>query len=195
MRSNESQHVSGEANMKSLNFYTTKYNLNPDPILDLDELLQMDDRLSSIKQRSDSGQLVNLKLKDFQKAVSGAIIIPSVPESVHTAFNGAKQLFIFGYFEYYFLSISLHYLFLAIESALRNKHKEMYGEPKRFMGLKKVIKELSDKCVISDKDKSTYLSIPNMRNEMSHLTQPTIIPAQYKMFERIAEMINQLYDE
>lgn len=169
--------------------------MQPDPILIVDELLKMDDRLSSIKHKDDLGRLRNLELKDFQKAVCDVQLIPTVPDAVKTSFKGAKQLYIFGYFEYYFLSISLHYLFLSVESALRNKHIEIFGKLKHFLGFNKIIKDLVGRGVIRGEDKSVYMTLPNLRNEMSHLTQPTVLPVPYKMFERIAEMINQLYDE
>jgi hypothetical protein len=45
----------------------------------------------------------------------------SVPESVRHTFRLAKRLYLFGYFEYGFFTVSDHYAFLALEAALYSR--------------------------------------------------------------------------
>lgn len=43
-------------------------------------------------------------------------------------FKAAKDLYVFGFFRYYFFTISNHYAFLAIESAIRHRYNQWLGE-------------------------------------------------------------------
>ncbi|MCK5125565.1 MAG: hypothetical protein KAR42_04855 [candidate division Zixibacteria bacterium] len=181
--------------MNSLDYYKLKYSLQDDPILKADELLRMDERLKVFKQKTATGEMRIMELDDFQRAICKVQLIPPVPSNVKTVFDGAKRLFIFGYFEYYFFNISLHYLFLAVESALRNKHITLFGESEHFIKLGKAIHDLVKKGVIHNDDKPLYDNALKLRNAMSHLTQLTILPASQVLFERTAQSINQLYDK
>jgi hypothetical protein len=153
----------------------------------------MDARLKGFMQQNREGQLRDMELGDFQKAICSVQLIPTVPEEITTVFTGAKKLFVFGFFEYYFLSISLHYLFLSVESALCNKYKELFGEKAKSMSLKNVIRKLTKAGIIQQQDERIYQSTVSLRNEMSHLARPTIFPASQITFERVTVLINQLY--
>lgn len=96
--------------------YTAQYSLKPDSILSTEELLKRDSTYP------------NMTVEDLQKMVSGIQLIPSVPEAVQRIFRNAKELYIFGYFRYNFFTISQHYAHLALESAIKNKYAQSWGE-------------------------------------------------------------------
>ena len=51
-----------------------------------------------------------------------------MPEEVKRIFKAAKDLYVFGYFRWYFFTISTHYAHLAIESAIRHRYTQYLGE-------------------------------------------------------------------
>lgn len=97
--------------------YNNIFNLKPDPVLSLNDLLL-----------SDSSGFLNFSLSYTQKSVSEIHLIPNVPDSVQRAFKVSKDLFIFGYFRYYFFTVSQHYAFLALEAAIKSKYVESLGK-------------------------------------------------------------------
>lgn len=98
--------------------YTQIYGLKPNPILPFEQLLKADVRSKSF----------NFDLEDLQKKVANIQLIPLVPLEVKTVFNRAKHLFIFGYFQYEFFTISQHYAFLALESAVKHRYIKSLGK-------------------------------------------------------------------
>lgn len=117
-----------------------------------------------------------------------------MPEEVKKVFNAAKRLHIFGYFEYYFFTISQHYVFLALESALRNRYNEIYGKPKKFIRLNTIIEKLVGKGIIPKGEAKTYDAGRYLRNSLSHLTNPSIMTPSASILEKVAQQINQIYD-
>jgi len=140
-----------------------------------------------------SGKSPGITVEDLQKHISRIQLISNVPEEVKKVFNAAKRLYIFGYFEYYFFTISQHYAFLALESALRNRYNKTYGEPKRFIGLNTIIKKLVEKGIIPKGEAKVYDVGKNLRNSLSHLTTPSIMMPSSRRLERVAYQINQVY--
>jgi len=108
--------------------YNSKYGLKNDPVLPLSEIVKKDKIFSSFVKVDKHGKSREITIEDLQKAICGIQLIPNVPEEVKKVFNAAKRLRIFGYFEYYFFTISEHYAFLALESALRNRYNEIYDK-------------------------------------------------------------------
>jgi hypothetical protein len=181
--------------IRPYDYYKVKYSLPEDDIATEDQLLRIDPQVDMTKERMPNGQLRALMLTDFQIAVGGIQLIPPVPTSVKTVFNGAKKLFVFGYFEYYFLSVCLHYLLLSTESGLRNRYLMIHHATTQFTPLKKVIRTLVNDGVIDSSDERRYESATLLRNEMSHLLEPKLLPASKTTFESIASLINALFDE
>lgn len=175
--------------------YNSKYGLKSDPVLPLAELLKKDKTFSGFVKLDSSGKKQEITIEDLQKSVSGIQLIPNVPEGVKKVFNAAKRLLIFGYFDYYFFTISQHYAFLALESALRNRHSEIYGKPEKFISLDKIIKELVKKGIIPKGEARIYDAGRYLRNSLSHLTSPAIMTPDSALLERVAYQINQVYDE
>lgn len=101
---------------ESIPNYNKIFNLVPDPILSLDELLE-----------SDSHEFFNFTLSAIQEAVSTIQLISKVPDNVKHAFKLAKDLFVFGYFRYGFFTISQHYAFLALEAAIKTRYSSSLG--------------------------------------------------------------------
>ena len=172
--------------------YNSKYGLKSDPVLPLSELLKKDKIFSSFVKVDKHGKSREITIEDLQKAICGIQLIPNVPEEVKKVFNAAKRLHIFGYFEHYFFTISQHYTFLALESALKNRYNEIYSKPNN--NLKDIIKILVKKGIIPKGEAKIYDAGRELRNALSHLTNPSIMTPSSSILERVAQQINQIYD-
>ncbi len=91
--------------------YNKIFNLKPDPVLSLQELL-----------KSEADGFSNYDPEKLQKSISDIQLIPSVPDMVKCVFKRAKDLFVFGYFRYEFFTISEHYALLALEAAIKARY-------------------------------------------------------------------------
>ena len=175
------------------NDYNSKYGLKSDPVLPLSELLKKAKTFSSFVKVVKSGKPREITIEDLQKDICGIQLIPNVPEEVKKVFNAAKRLYIFGYYEYYFFTISQHYAFLALESALKNRYNEIYDKPNK--NLKDIIKKLVKKGIIPKGEEKIYDAGRELRNALSHLTNPSIMTPSSSILERVAYQINQIYDK
>ena len=172
--------------------YNSKYRLKSDPVLPLSELLKKDTIFSSFVKVDEYGRSREITIEDLQKSICGIQLIPSVPKEVKKVFGAAKKLYIFGYFEYYFFTISQHYTFLALESALKNRYNEIYDKPNK--NLKDIIKKLVEKGIIPKGEEKIYDAGRELRNSLSHLTDPSTMTPSSSILERVAYQINQIYD-
>ncbi|HEY2915282.1 MAG TPA: hypothetical protein VGK21_18100 [Candidatus Angelobacter sp.] len=96
--------------------FNVKYDLNPDPVLDEAELLKID-RINVgffSRDRTES-------IREIQEGIAHIKLTPKVPENVTRVFQWAKRLYVFGLFEYGFFTVSCHYAYLAVESAVYNR--------------------------------------------------------------------------
>jgi len=171
--------------------YNVKYNLEPDEILDQSNLLSIDKTVKTLFKAKNTEKL----LEKLQRDICGFQLSPNIPKEVRKVFNAAKKLYVFGYFDYYFFTISQHYTFLAVESALRNKHISIFGESPKFINLKNIIRTLVENKIIREAEHCYYHSVHGLRNSLSHLTQPTILMPNPVTLERASFLINQLYEE
>ncbi len=174
--------------------YNDKYSLEKDPILSPFELLEVDETTRVVFNANDPESKRNT-LVDLQLSMCDIQLSPKVPGEVKKVFKAAKKLYVYGYFDYYFFTISQHYGLLAIESALRNKYNQMFGEPKGFVNLPEIIKKLFQMNVIREAEKDFYEAAKDLRNSLSHLTRPSILMPSAKVLERFAFMINQVYED
>lgn len=107
--------------------FNVLYNLEEDAILPFSKVVEKDEifkgflRLENRKPRP-------ITIEDLQRDVSDIQLIPDVPDSVKRVFKCAKDLYIFGYFRYYFFTVSMHYAFLALESAIKNRYAKSLGD-------------------------------------------------------------------
>lgn len=106
--------------------FKTLYNLKRDTILPFSKVVSNDEITASFV-KIENGQSSALTLEDFQNNVADIQLIPTVPETVKRVFKCAKDLYIFGYFKHEFFTISEHYAYLALESAIKNKYNEWLG--------------------------------------------------------------------
>ncbi len=79
---------------------------------------------------------LKLSLNKIQEIIGEIKLDLLVPEEVKTVFNRAKQLFIFGFFRYEFFTISQHYAYLALESAIKARYMKSLGI-KAILSIKK----------------------------------------------------------
>lgn len=143
-----------------------------------------------------------LTLKKLYKAVKSININESVPESVISQFNVAKNLAIYTWYSYSFHQISELKAYSCVEMAL----KEKLGENKH--GFKGLIKRSVSEGLIVDAgfihiniestsneySKTLAEIIPNLRNELAH-GSTTLHPNSAATLQWCADFINQLYPE
>ncbi len=92
-----------------------KYGLSSDPLLTDEQLLQMDETCGCFVKMSDGKPLT---ISERHKSIAHIQLIPQVPDSLKNTFRQAKRLYIYGYLEYDFFTVSLHYAHLALDAAL-----------------------------------------------------------------------------
>lgn len=108
------------------------YSLEDDPI----------QILSEIAKSTSQMDLFGMDLELIQKKIAHIQLIPQVPEAIKTTITRVKRLFVYGYFEYSFFTISEHYSLLALESAIKLRYiQSLNGEalltiPKKNLELK-----------------------------------------------------------
>ena len=93
------------------------FDLKPDGILSLEEVTRIDPVT----------QVFGKNIEHFQKQICDVQLLPAVPEHPRRVFESAKKLYIFGYFYYRFFTISEHYAYLALESAVRHRYNQSLG--------------------------------------------------------------------
>lgn len=117
--------------------YNSIYKLKDDPIIPFSEITKKEPTLNSIRRNWHSVQ-------DPQKNICNIHLIPTVPDPVKRVFQVAKDLYIFGYFKYSFFTVSQHYAYLAVESAIVNRYDL----------------SLPKQVIISHKDQKETLDLP-----------------------------------
>lgn len=105
---------------KRENDFNFLYNLKEDKVLSWEVFTNRDPALNNLSRKP--------TVEDLQKDICDIQLIPTVPEEVKKIFKAAKDLYIFGYFRWYFFTISEHYANLAIESAVRHRYNQWLGE-------------------------------------------------------------------
>jgi len=105
---------------KRENDFNSLYNLEKDKILPWEVFTKREPILNT--------QFRKPTVEDLQKDISTIQLIPNVPDEVKRIFKAAKDLYVFGYFRWYFFTISNHYSYLAIESAVKHKYNQWLGE-------------------------------------------------------------------
>ena len=94
------------------------------------DLLKKDKIFAAFVKIDKEGKLKSIELEDLQQHVSTIVLSSKISEEIKRVFNGAKDLYLFGYFRYYFFTISNHYALLSLESALRDKYNQLFRESK-----------------------------------------------------------------
>jgi len=118
--------LSGKFRRPFHEYYSELYDIKPDPIIPYNEFIKSNRMNSTFK----------LSLNKIQNIIGEIKLIPLVPKEVKTVFNRAKQLFIFGFFRYEFFTISQHYAYLALESAIKARYMKSLGI-KAILSIKK----------------------------------------------------------
>ena len=161
----------------------------------MSEMLKKDKIFDAFVKIDKEGKSKSIELEDLQQHVSTIVLSSKIPEEVKGVFNGAKDLYLFGYFRYYFFTISNHYALLSLESALRNRYNQLFEKPEKFLFLNEIIRKLSDKGIIKKEDRFIYDISRELRNSFSHLTSPpVIVPAMaLSTLGKVKESIEKLY--
>jgi hypothetical protein len=100
--------------------FNALYDLKEDKVFPFEEIVKKEPILDNLSGKP--------TIEDLQKGICAIQLIPTVPEEVQRIFKAAKDLYVFGFFRYYFFTISQHYTYLAIESAIRHRYNQWLGE-------------------------------------------------------------------
>ena len=100
--------------------FNSLYNLREDKVLPWEVLTTREPILDTHFRKP--------TVEDLQKDICAIQLIPTVPDEVKRIFKSAKDLYVFGYFQWYFFTISNHYSYLAIESAVKHRFNQWLGE-------------------------------------------------------------------
>lgn len=107
--------------------YNALYGIAEDPILPMSKIIEKDPTFEGFVKLS-GREATGITTEDLQKHISDIQLIPQVPEAVKRVFRTAKDLYIFGYFRYIFFTVSAHYAYLALESAIKNRYATSLGD-------------------------------------------------------------------
>lgn len=122
--------------------YNTLYGLAEDPILPMSKIIEKDSMFQSFVKLS-GREATGITIEDLQKHISDIQLIPEVTNEVKRVFRIAKELYIFGYFRYVFFTVSAHYAYLALESAIKNRYAASLGDKATLTNLKNQKYEMS----------------------------------------------------
>lgn len=103
--------------------WNSKFDLKPDPILPMSEITKMDKTLGVFSRFVEGAGI-----EELQKDICSIQLVPSVPEDVERVFQHSKDLHIYGFFRYNFFTIAQHYAYLALESTIKNRYYQSFGE-------------------------------------------------------------------
>jgi hypothetical protein len=107
--------------------FNALYGLPEDQVLPFSMVIEKDPILSGFVKLS-GDEAKSITIEDLQRRISAVQLIPQVPDAVKRVFRIAKELYIFGYFRYMFFTVSEHYAFLALESAIKNRYVVSLGD-------------------------------------------------------------------
>jgi hypothetical protein len=107
--------------------FNVRYGLSPDLILSTPELL----KLNADAEMSPSSPR-RLSLQQLQENISDIQLIPQVTDSVKEVINRAKKLYVYGFFEYGFFTVSQHYAYAALEAALHARWSQSLPRPSKL---------------------------------------------------------------
>ncbi len=173
--------------------FNSEYNLKPDRMYTKNQLLKKCGPLNSFGKINKNGRIGKITFRDLQQNVSNIQLIPTVSKDVKKVFKAAKKLYMFGYFDYFFFTISQHYAYLALESALANKYEELFGETKDYLNFYNYIEEFVKRGIIPKREEPHYHAARRLRNSLSHLKEPATWLPDSETLSWVASKINQLY--
>lgn len=107
--------------------YNALFGLVADPILPMSRIVEKNPIFGAFVKLS-GGEATGITIEDLQHHISDIQLIPQVPDAVKRVFRIAKELYIFGYFRYSFFTVSAHYSYLALESAIKNRYATSLGD-------------------------------------------------------------------
>ena len=106
--------------------YNALYALQKDPVLPMSKVIEKDPTFAGFVKLV-KGEATGITIEDLQEQISDIQLVPQVPQIVKSVFRTAKELYIFGYFRYIFFTVSSHYAYLALESAIKNRYAMYLG--------------------------------------------------------------------
>jgi len=114
---------------------------------------------------------MNITIKRLEESLGKIDISPKVPEKIHEMLDFAKKICMYGYYEYEFYTLSLIYLFLLTETAIK----------KRFL------EELPEKCILTKKTQKKIV-----KKHYSAIYESLLKHLESKGFEDISQSLKSI---
>jgi len=103
----------------------------PDTLKPFDQILEPDYFMSSfVVVNRETGEKRKRTLFDHHSAIAAIQLSSGVPDSLQEHFDVARNLFLYSWFVYHFMSVAERHAFSSVEYALRLKS----GKPKLMLG-------------------------------------------------------------
>jgi len=114
-----------------------KYGTTGDEFKPLDQIILPDVRQQSWGHLKPDGTIRKVQLADLHHRMSGVTVNSSAPQDVRTAFDTARNLFLYSWFVYRFVTVAELQAYAALEFALGrrieiDKLSEVRGLARRF---------------------------------------------------------------
>jgi len=106
--------------------FNAKYNLKADVVLNEQDFLKIDVTTSYFTNGITS---LPFAIEERQQNIANIQLIPQVPESVRRVVHWAKRVYVFGYFEYGFFTVSKALAYSALEAALHARWSAALPSP------------------------------------------------------------------
>jgi hypothetical protein len=174
-----------------------------------EEILEPDSRFKNLVLVDEVAGIVRpLDLGDHYAVMAEITLPDNIPESVRAQFDKARNVFIYGWFDYELLSVANGFAYSALELALRIKIAGRESELGRSPGLRKLLsisvkqgwltderlRHVSDRPIADGFCASLPELTSNLRNEFAHGSYYVFSPGMSLMGLRIsAELITLLF--
>lgn len=147
--------------------------------------------LGYVRLDARSGVASQLTIADHYDIVAGIELYPTVPDEIRSSFETVKTLVLYGWLYYPFFAMSLVYVALTVEMALRTR---LPKSSKGHRGLANLFKEAESQGLIP-KGGFNVDPFRKLRNSFVHATSQTILPPGYAidMLSISAKLVNTLW--
>ena len=124
-------YFASQYNLEEKTDFNSRYKLKPDAILPPLDLLVRDPRTSC-------------SLEALQDSLADIQLIPKVPDPVKHEFQRAKDLFVFSYFKYDFITLSIRSGVFAYETAMKLRYVKSLGKKAVIKCNHRIIREITN---------------------------------------------------
>ncbi len=136
------------------------------------------------------------QLEDYLNPVKNLHLNNSVPDDIKVHFETTKNLFLYSWFAYRFLSVAQLHALASLEFALKEK-LQIENISKGNISLGKLLKEASKRDWFNRKEVNIEvieLALPQLRNEIAHGSSTLLGKDEVMLIiKECAKLINNLF--